>query len=249
MRSKFRRFATNPLKAIRAPSIDSLNKTPPLSRPVVGAPLRLAARPSRATTPRPPPPPPAGPPRPPPPPPPPPPRPRARARPRLGGPPPARPRAASPAMGEIEITPTASATPAGLSPPASEHALPIYKTWPGNDVRPPSPPPHLGFLPRDPIAPARTRPNARRATRPTRTRRERAGCGAAPDPTTAMKTGGLFSTVPSQRVTLTLPWRLANARKPRHGARGGFFFPLVNQVSPRNRIKSKVREVHPRSLR
>ena len=47
-----RRFAMNPLKAIRAPSIDSLNKTPPLSRPVVGAPLRLAARPSRASTPR-----------------------------------------------------------------------------------------------------------------------------------------------------------------------------------------------------
>ena len=33
---------------------------------------------------------------------------------------------------------TASPTPPGLSPPA-ESSLPIYKTWQGNDVRPPTP--------------------------------------------------------------------------------------------------------------
>ena len=128
-----RRFAMNPLKAIRAPSIDSLNNTPPLSRPSSAAiatrgaslarldPADAPASARRCLAPPLPPPPTAS--------------PRARAAPRRA---PARaPRPRRPPGRDRDHARGVPTPPA--SPPASEHALPIYKTWPGNDVRPPSP--------------------------------------------------------------------------------------------------------------
>ena len=245
-----RRFAMNPLKAIRAPSIDSLNKTPPLSRPVVGAPCdsrrvpraprprgRASLRRRRRLAP------PLPPPRPPP-------RLRARARRASEGPRPRAPRAASPAMGEIEITPTASATPAGLSP--RERARPPHLQDLARERRAsPSPPPH----PLDPSPAIRSPPRepdrthaARRARRGPAANARRMRSGARPDDGDENR-GSVFNRPVSKGDLDPALATRERAQTAYTALETGFSSHSSSQVAPRNRIKSKVREVHPRSLR